>query len=66
MPCTRASSLATGTVVPVACSRQWLVDTLRRLGFPQERSAITLTMSDLPHAVRGCPLTSAGVCGGCY
>ena len=26
----------------------------------------TLTLADLPRTVRGCPLTSAGVCGGCY
>ena len=26
----------------------------------------TLTVSDLPRTVRGRPLTSAGVCGGCY
>jgi len=26
----------------------------------------TLTLSDLPCTVRGRPLASAGVCGGCY
>ncbi len=26
----------------------------------------TLTVSDLPRTVRGRPLASAGVCGGCY
>jgi hypothetical protein len=28
--------------------------------------ATTLTLSDLPRGVRGRPLASAGVCGGCY
>jgi hypothetical protein len=46
MPCTRASSLATGTVVPVAYSRQWLVDTLRRLGFPQEADEALQVLPD--------------------
>jgi hypothetical protein len=46
MPCTRASSLATGTVVPVAYSRQWLADTLRRLGFPQEADEALQVLPD--------------------
>ena len=29
-------------------------------------STTTLTISDLPRTVRGRPLASAGVCGGCY
>jgi hypothetical protein len=46
MSCADASSLATGTVVSVAYSRQWLVDTLRRLGFPQEADEALQVLPD--------------------
>ncbi len=33
---------------------------------PQGGPTSTLTLTDLPRTVRGRPLASAGVCGGCY
>jgi hypothetical protein len=35
-----------GMVVPMAYSRQWLVDTLRRLGFPQEADEALRVLPD--------------------
>jgi hypothetical protein len=40
------ASPATGTVMPMAYSRQWLVDTLRRLGFPREADEALQTLPD--------------------
>jgi hypothetical protein len=40
------TSSATGTVMPMAYSRQWLADTLRRLGFPQEADEASQVLPD--------------------
>jgi hypothetical protein len=40
------ANLAAGTVMPMAYSRQWLVDTLRRLGFSQEADEALQVLPD--------------------
>ena len=64
------ASSATGTVMPMAYSRQWLVDTLRRLGFPQEADEALQVLpapqcaqpgADCPWMLRGRPPLSVTI-----